>query len=80
MSLEVKIGTVACLSVTMANGKDARLLIDSDTPLGVLHDALMAMKGTVVNKMVAAQKEEQAASDAQANASAVAEAPPEKAS
>ncbi len=40
------------------------LRCDSDSPLGSLHDALMQMKGFCVDKMIAAQKEEQAAADA----------------
>ncbi len=38
---------------------------DNDSPLGCVHDALMQMKGWVVDRMIAAQKEEMAASEAQ---------------
>lgn len=44
--------------------KKYELVCDSDSPLGCLHDALMQMKGWCVDRMIAAQKEEQAASDA----------------
>lgn len=40
------------------------LYCDSDSPLGSLHDALMQMKGWAVERMVSAQKEELAASEA----------------
>lgn len=46
------------------DGKHYKLLCDSDSALGSLHDALMQMKGWCVERMVAAQKEEQAAADA----------------
>lgn len=36
------------------------LLCDSMSPLGEVHDVLMEMKGICVDKMIAAQKEEQA--------------------
>ncbi len=39
------------------------LSCNSDSPLGELHDALMQMKGFCVDKMVAAQQEEQAIAD-----------------
>lgn len=42
-----------------------QLQCDSASPLGELHDALMQMKGWCVDRMIAAQKEEQAQSDAQ---------------
>lgn len=41
------------------------LLCDSQSPLGELHDALMQMKGHCVDRMIAAQKAEQAQVDAQ---------------
>lgn len=47
------------------NGKYFELLCDSDSPLGSLHDALMQMKGWCVERMIAAQKEEEAAAEAQ---------------
>jgi hypothetical protein len=46
-------------------GKSYQLFCDSDSPLGSLHDALMQMKGWCVERMVAAQKEEQAIADQQ---------------
>lgn len=52
------------LEVVIEN-KKYELLCDSDSPLGSLHDALMQMKGWAVDRMISAQKEEQAASEAQ---------------
>jgi hypothetical protein len=40
-----------------------QLSCGSDSPLGELHDALMLMKGYCVERMVAAQKEEQENAD-----------------
>lgn len=40
-------------------GKSFKLMIDGDTPLGLLHDALMEMKGCCVDRMIQAQKEEE---------------------
>lgn len=34
-------------------------IIDSDTPLGLLHDHLMMLKGVIVEKMQNAQKQEE---------------------
>lgn len=42
---------------TCAEGK-VTLNCDVDTPLGVMHDALMELKGWTVDRMIAAQKEE----------------------
>ena len=39
--------------------KKMKLICDSDTPLGVLHDFLMALKGEVVERMQKAQKQEE---------------------
>lgn len=36
-----------------------QLVLNSDAPLGLVFDALMEMKGFVVDKMVASQKEEE---------------------
>lgn len=36
-----------------------KLICDSDTPLGVLHDFLLKCKGEIVDRMIAAQKQEQ---------------------
>lgn len=47
------------------SGKLYQLHCDVDSPLGCLHDALMQMKGYVVDRMIAAQKEEEAASEKQ---------------
>ena len=39
--------------------KKMKLICDADTPLGVLHDYLMALKGEIVERMQTAQKQEQ---------------------
>lgn len=41
-------------------GKNYQLICDSDSPLGCLHDALMQMKGWTVERMIKAQREEEA--------------------
>jgi len=46
-------------------GKKYELYCDSDSPLGCLHDALMQMKGWCVDRMIAAQKQEQEVAEAQ---------------
>lgn len=45
--------------------KDGKVIVycDADTPLGILHDHLMELKGTVVDRMLSAQKEEVEASE-----------------
>lgn len=48
-----------CVEFTGAEGK-IRLFCDSDTALGDLHDFLLMLKGTIVDRMVKAQKEEEA--------------------
>lgn len=45
------------------NDRVYELLCASEAPLGELHDVLMQMKGYCVDRMVAAQKEEQAVAD-----------------
>ena len=55
--------TNACLEVKLEN-KVYQLHCDADSPLGCLHDALMQMKGHVVERMSNAQAEEQAQLDA----------------
>lgn len=52
------------LEVKIAD-KTYELHCDNDSPLGCLHDALMQMKGWAVSRMVEAQKEENAAAEAQ---------------
>ncbi len=42
-------------------GKKYELSCDTDSPLGCLHDALMQMKGWCVDRIISAQKEEEAA-------------------
>lgn len=46
-----------------SNDRIYELYCPSDSPLGELHDVLMQMKGYCVDRMVAAQKEEQAIAD-----------------
>lgn len=62
-SPEVKVEQVTRIKVEIA-GKVFSLICDSDSPLGSVHDTLMQIKGWCVERMVAAQREEQAASDA----------------
>lgn len=45
---------------TEKDGKLVQLVVDNDMPLGILFDALMELKGYVVERMVKAQKEEKA--------------------
>ena len=40
-----------------------QLICDADTALGDLHDFLMAVKGEIVDRMVKAHKDEQAAQE-----------------
>lgn len=42
----------------------ARIYVDSDMPIGVFHDFLLQVKGNMVDRMVEAQKQEQAITDA----------------
>lgn len=44
-------------SFESACGK-AKIFVESDMPIGVFHDFLMAMKGAMVDRMVTAHKEE----------------------
>ena len=44
-----------------------KILCETDTPLGEIHDYLMHVKGYIVDRMVAAQKEEEAVSEAHKN-------------
>jgi hypothetical protein len=46
-----------CLEFVLADGK-IKLTVDTATPLGVMHDALMELKGWTVDRMVLAQREE----------------------
>jgi hypothetical protein len=43
----------------------AKVFVENDMPIGVFHDFLMEMKGLMVDRMVAAHKEQQALADAQ---------------
>ena len=42
-----------------------QLICDSDTALGQLHDFLMKLKGEVVDRMIKAQKEDEAMAESQ---------------
>ena len=42
-----------------------KLYIENDTALGVFHDFLMWMKGEMVNRMIASQKQEEQVAAAQ---------------
>lgn len=44
-------------SFESADGK-ATIFVDNDMPIGVFHDFLMEIKGTMVDRMVAAHKEQ----------------------
>lgn len=55
--------TKSVLEVVIAD-KKYELICDTDSPLGSLHDALMQMKGWCVERMIAAQKEEEHAAEA----------------
>ena len=45
-----------------------QLLCDRDTALGQLHDFLMRLKGEIVDRMIKAQKDEEAMAEAQKEA------------
>lgn len=45
------------------DGKQVQLIVEKDMPLGILFDALMEMKGHVVDLMSKAQKAEEAQSE-----------------
>ncbi len=45
----------------ISEDKKISLYCDSDTSLGLLHDFLMDVKGNIVDRMIKAQKEEEAA-------------------
>lgn len=52
------------LEVKIEDKLVCEIYVNNDCPLGLLHDGLMQAKGWVVERMIAAQKEEQEASDA----------------
>ena len=58
------------------NERKYELHCSKDTPLGELHDVLLAMKGNIVDRLLAAQKEEKAVSDFVSNKTDI---PPENA-
>jgi len=43
--------------------KKISIYCDADTPLGLMHDFLLLLKGNIVERMSAAQNEEQAVTD-----------------
>lgn len=47
------------------DGKDIVLDVSPDTPLGLIFDALMELKGYIVERMVSSQKEEEAEAEKQ---------------
>lgn len=47
------------VSTVEKNGHKVIFICDSDTPLGILHDILMELKGYTVERMQMAHKEEQ---------------------
>ena len=53
-----------CAAFKSEDGK-IQLICDNDTALGKLHDFLMMAKGEIVDRMVKAQKEENAVSEEQ---------------
>jgi len=57
MAVELKANSVLKVEI---EGRKYKLVCDSDSPLGQLHDALMQMKGWSVERMGKAQKEEEA--------------------
>jgi len=54
------IKTKAAMEIEIA-GKIYEFYFDADSPAGCIHDALMKMKGIVVDKMSQAHKEEEEA-------------------
>lgn len=47
------------------DGKDIVLDVAPDTPLGLIFDALMELKGYIVERMVTSQKQEEAEAEEQ---------------
>lgn len=43
----------------------SKIFVENDMPIGIFHDFLMEIKGLMVERMVAAHKEQQAVIDAQ---------------
>jgi len=43
----------------------AKIFVENDMPIGVFHDFLLELKGMMVDRMVAAHKEQQEAAEAQ---------------
>lgn len=43
----------------------AKIFVENDMPIGVFHDFLMELKGAMVERMVAAHKEQQSQLEAQ---------------
>lgn len=54
----------SCLEVKIEEKLICEIYVNNDCPLGELHDAIMRAKGWVVDRMIAAQKEDEAASEA----------------
>jgi len=60
--MEIKQESKVALSVEL-NDKEYLLYIEANTSLGELHDVLLYMKGTVVESMLSAQKQEKEVSE-----------------
>lgn len=45
----------------------AKIYVDNDMPIGIFHDFLMEMKGLMVDRMIAAHKEQEAIAKEQIN-------------
>jgi len=45
-----------------------QLVLPAEAPIGEIHDALLQMKGYMVDRMIAAQREEQMIADSQKEA------------
>ena len=62
--MEIRLVQKSVLEVFEGEKIISQMIVGNDCPLGVLHDAYMLGKGWTVDRMVAAQKEEQAAAEA----------------
>ena len=62
-------------SVVRFASEDRKIIVlcEGDTPLGVLHDFLMGLKGSIVTRMVDAQSQEEQSAQQQAEPAVPAE-------
>lgn len=51
----------------------AKIFVDNDMPIGVFHDILMELKGMMVDRMVAAHKEQQELAELQKKQDSISE-------